>query len=103
MSIRHHLQPNRPECVNIQRLREILGWQVCRQILFMQTLTTEFIEFYFIGEIASNDFFHFLADWWFEVVFIDLGQVFGAICNEVNTNTHENTFSRQTFRRHSLS
>lgn len=48
------------------------------QILFMQSLAAELIEFDFIGKIATHNILDMLADRWLKVVFVDLGQILGA-------------------------
>lgn len=52
------------------------------QILFMQSLATELIEFDLIGEVTTDNILNMLANGRLKVVLVYLGQVLGAICTD---------------------
>lgn len=52
------------------------------QILFMQSLATELIEFDLIGEVTTDNILNMLANGRLKVVLVYLGQVLGAICRD---------------------
>lgn len=49
------------------------------QILFMQSLATELIEFDLIGEVTTDNILNMFANGRLKVVLVYLGQVLGAI------------------------
>lgn len=60
--------------------------QVGGQILFVQSLATELIELDLIGEVATHNILDMFADGRLKIVFVNLGQVLGAICGEFRKN-----------------
>lgn len=74
-------------CAQVRRMRCYNSLrQMGGQILFVQSLATELIELDLIGEVTTYNILNMLANGRLKVVLVDLGQVFGAICEEFRMN-----------------